>query len=791
MPFKLLPSHRGMPQHFIFWLAATSFFLLDDRVDTSIRVALFFALGLSCLAVFFAARFVSARTARSRSRGRNAYFVAAILLLGLLSFHGAYLRSVGGLHAQAIESILQTDVAEAYGYVTNRLLFVWILLWTTSVALMWVTLPGGPDKITRQGWLQGLLFTAGLAFLAFGRGIITEPLAVVEAYREGTKRLRESALSLKARPLLPIASAFKGTVILVIGESTSRHHMALYGYPRQTTPQLSAMRGELAVFEDVISNHSSTIESVVGSFTVQPFAGANAKERPVGVLQLAQAAGFNTSWLSNQNEFGIWDNPVTILANQAAHVRFHDRSLGNLASRRVFDEAMLPSLDQALRQRGSDRRLIVVHLQSTHLPYCSTKPSDFNPLQERFGKRMYGRQANLLPRLKLFVKRRSRELDCYDNGVRYVDRMLGSIILRAKRLAGPVAVLYFSDHGQAPLLATGHDSAEHSAYHLEIPFFLWSNPAYRAAYPQTWNSALANRAKPFSLALMPSTLLDLLELKTPLLRTQDSLFDPVFRPRARTAIGGRIRYDARWKDNDYRENSRVFMRELGGLRDRIWSHRVNSLGALLEAKRTFSGVEIDVHFDVATRRFQVRHDYPHIGLTLREMLEWSRDRPAMKIWLDWKNASPENVRAALSELEALDRKYAIKRRLLVETDERAMSPVLGVISRAGFEHGYYLPLERIQEAMLKGGTAPDQVAAELKQIVLSGQFDAITYDAQLQAFVTAKLDAFLTRHRIRRYSWDTSIDVGDADTSPARVAELVRKRQVEALLVKFPSDFWM
>jgi len=173
------------------------------------------------------------------------------------------------------------------------------------------------------------------------------------------------------------------------------------------------------------------------------------------------------------------------------------------------------------------------------------------------------------------------------------------------------------------------------------------------------------------------------------------------------------------------------------------------------------------------------------------MLEWSRDRPGMKIWLDWKNAEPGNVRAALSELDALDREFAIKRRLLVETDQEAVSPVLGAISKAGFVHGYYLPLERIQEATRKGPAAADALASELKQTVLNGQFDAITYDADLQAFVSAKLDAFLTRHGIRRYSWNTSINVGDADTDPAMVAAMIRERRLEALLVKFPSDFWM
>jgi hypothetical protein len=274
-------------------------------------------------------------------------------------------------------------------------------------------------------------------------------------------------------------------------------------------------------------------------------------------------------------------------------------------------------------------------------------------------------------------------------------------------------------------------------------------------------------------------------------RIQDSIFDSAYRPRPRTALDGRIRYDARWNGNDYRENSRVFALQLGAGRDRVWAHRTDSLGALLEAKRTFSGIEIDVHYDAKSRTFQVRHDDPDIGLTLRDMLEWSRDRPELKLWLDWKNATPNNVQAALSELIALDREFGIKRRSLIETDSFAVSPALGLISKAGFRHGYYLPTEGVQQAMRKGGEAMDQLANQLKQVVVRGQFDAITYDAQLQPFVTAKLDHFLAQRKTYRYSWDTSINSGRAESSPRAVVAKIRERHLEALLIKFPADFWI
>jgi glucan phosphoethanolaminetransferase (alkaline phosphatase superfamily) len=124
-----------------------------------------------------------------------------------------------------------------------------------------------------------------------------------------------------------------------------------------------------------------------------------------------------------------------------------------------------------------------------------------------------------------------------------VDRVLGGVLDRADRLGGPAAVVYLSDHGEAPLLGTNHDGAVHSAYHIEVPLLLWANASYRAARPEVWQSALENRAKPFSLAMFAPTLAGLLALKTPLVNDEDKLFDSAYRPRPRRALDGKIHYD--------------------------------------------------------------------------------------------------------------------------------------------------------------------------------------------------------------------------------------------------------
>lgn len=43
------------------------------------------------------------------------------------------------------------------------------------------------------------------------------------------------------------------TLVLVIGESTNRQRMSLYGYPRNTTPELDKLKDQLSVFDNVIT----------------------------------------------------------------------------------------------------------------------------------------------------------------------------------------------------------------------------------------------------------------------------------------------------------------------------------------------------------------------------------------------------------------------------------------------------------------------------------------------------------------------------------------------------------
>jgi glucan phosphoethanolaminetransferase (alkaline phosphatase superfamily) len=105
-----------------------------------------------------------------------------------------------------------------------------------------------------------------------------------------------------------------------------------------------------------------------------------------------------------------------------------------------------------------------------------------------------------------------RRINCYDSAVRYIDDVLEGLFDRLERRERPALVVFFADHGEAPLLGSGHESRLHSHFHVEVPLLLWSNEAYKAQHADRWSSFARNRTAPASLIDLSFTLADLAEI---------------------------------------------------------------------------------------------------------------------------------------------------------------------------------------------------------------------------------------------------------------------------------------
>lgn len=86
-------------------------------------------------------------------------------------------------------------------------------------------------------------------------------------------------------------------------------------------------------------------------------------------VTLANRAGFQTWWFSNQGQIGEYDTAIASIAKRADEVYFLKE--GNFeADKNTKDEALLDMTAQVLAQEHSQPQLIVLHLMGSHPQAC-------------------------------------------------------------------------------------------------------------------------------------------------------------------------------------------------------------------------------------------------------------------------------------------------------------------------------------------------------------------------------------------------------------------------------------
>jgi hypothetical protein len=321
-------------------------------------------------------------------------------------------------------------------------------------------------------------------------------------------------------------------------------------------------------------------------------------------------------------------------------------------------------------------------------------------------------------------------------------------------------VFYFSDHGEAPTLGSGHDSAQHAHYHNEVPFLFYFNQAGRAFFHRGIENAKSNKNKPVLLSNIYESLIDIIDMDVSS-DSNRSVFDSDYQSPPRILNDTRpVYYDSLESDDakDTYERSRIILGKIHEndreLWRRIWAHRVNSIGKLLEAKQIFAGAEVDIVFNGEV--FLVYHPPKEpVGLTLEQWLAATQDRPDLLFWFDWKNATPESFKMAKERLEYLDRQFNIKHRSVLETASEAVFTDLAELTLNHWRHAYYLPHDQIRDCLSSDSTtACDLTAASIEDSLGLIGATAILYDFKQKAF----MDRYRSEFRSMNFlSWHLGI----------------------------------
>jgi heptose-I-phosphate ethanolaminephosphotransferase len=710
----------------------------------------------------------------------------------------AYNRAFGyRIGMEEIFAIAQTNVRESIEFIWAFFHPVYGLALLFLIAAYFILLSREMVRVSGSRVVLTLLvlviLSGGAAFL--GRHqvrIVNHLIYAVDSYRQQMRQYNDAREARKSRDNFVSSlpdELFPQIHVLVIGESATSRHMGIYGYFRDTTPHLEERRESLVIFEDALSPESITVSvlpKVLTAASDQDYIAFNSSKAH-DLLEVAGKSGYQTYWISNQNRVGIFENMVSVIAEGAnTKVWLKDRRAGSNKGKTDYDEIIIDELSRVLTDPGPFK-MVILHLMGSHSKYRQRYPTEeFTAYREELGSMFFGNAVD-----------QSRFVNPYDNSIRYTDYVLDGLIGALEEFGGSATLTYISDHGEAPALRTGHNSAKHSSYHVSVPFFIWISPEFQEQNPKKVSFIKENSAKPFNTEDVFHSILDLSMVESDVVDNKRSIFSGDYVERPRNVINSGFKYDEYDENTDSITRSRNVLKDIEGkygeqFRKKIWAHRVNSIGALMEAKDLFQGVEFDVNYDSKKKVFSIYHEpAPVTGLILEEYLEAIRDKPEMGLWMDLKNVSRDNLGDIVRRLEYLDRIYGIRERLIVETDSGSIFEELSRLSETGFYRSYYLPTAEITRALeLDSDINLRLLAGEIRTNLDLVNPDAISFDRRLMPFVQNYLINNANYRDLEMLVWDTGLlSTLPQMGNPVFLSNIHGISGLKVLLVNFPSNF--
>lgn len=325
-------------------------------------------------------------------------------------------------------------------------------------------------------------------------------------------------------------------VIFILGESTNRNHMQLYGYYLPNSPHLMKLqeKGEIAVFKDIVSPHSTTIAVLSELFTFCDHESGKPWYEYNTLIDVMHAAGYKTFWLSNQESSGAWGNVAQIYANHSDYHKF-TRIRDSLEDTGILDGELFPLIDESKALRSDDKNFFVVHLMGGHGLYYNRYPYEFN--------KFTGKD------IKLNVSERFKEVVAqYDNALYYNDYVVDEIINRFRD--DEAIVIYVPDHAEAVYdegSVAGHIEENPNRHMIEIPMIVWASAKFKEKYPDKWEQIQDAVDRPYMTDDMIHTILDLTDIATEDYRSDKSLINEEF-DASRPRIFNDLNYDTQIRE---------------------------------------------------------------------------------------------------------------------------------------------------------------------------------------------------------------------------------------------------
>lgn len=278
------------------------------------------------------------------------------------------------------------------------------------------------------------------------------------------------------------------TLVLVIGESTTRSRMGIYGYDRDTTPLIEQFKKDnpdFLAFNDVVSSRPYTIEILQQALTLADEQHPDLYLSKPSLIHLMKQAGYKTFWITNQQTMTKRNTMLTMFSKQADE-QFYMNNDRNQSSRQ-YDSSVFEPFKNVLND-PAEKKFIVIHLLGTHMKYELRYPEGEE--YQRF-KDKTGVNFDLdNDKLKVY--------NSYDNAVAFNDFVTTELFKLFKNSDPNGFILYFSDHGEevyqtAPHDVLGRNEKAPTKAMYTVPFMLWQSPKWLVSHPNNHFESYVSR----------------------------------------------------------------------------------------------------------------------------------------------------------------------------------------------------------------------------------------------------------------------------------------------------------
>ena len=443
-----------------------------------------------------------------------AVFFVPFLIEGVVVYNYTALIGVG-----VVASLLETNMKEAGEFVTMYMgmqEWIWVVLLLSGGIWLFLNKPWrrmyfdqvGKRVLTSCLLVVSITYTVILFSLhievlwdtmfPMQRLVVSSSTAI-----DNIKAYRELSSHLDADVELTRNDGKIKNVVFILGESTNRNHMHLYGYYLPNTPNLDDMaaRGEISVFRDVVSPHSTTIAVLSKLFTFCNHESDKPWYEYSNLIDIMNSAGYKTYWLSNQESSGIWGNVAQIYAAHS-NVSHFTRIRDSREDDGLEDGALFPLVDEAIAQRDEQKNFYVVHLMGGHGLYYNRFPYIFT----KFTKDDIQLEVN---------EAQKTVIAQYDDALYYNDYIVSGIIDKFRCTGEDSIVVYAPDHGEAVYDEggfTGHIEENPSRHMIEIPVIIWASDRFKELHPEKWAAIQAAVDNPYMPDDMIHTMLDIVDV---------------------------------------------------------------------------------------------------------------------------------------------------------------------------------------------------------------------------------------------------------------------------------------